>query len=218
MGPFQQPARRSAAAFCQGLRRAASTCSRPTRIPRRWKHTPYTASRSRRRVLRDRLPREGLEGLLGRPLGGWVCGHAGPVLSKPLALPSDHGRRLHENQDVPPASPMPRQPRPEDSVSAPHPRPPDRSVVDRELMPTRHDLHLGGHARPEEARNEREQGTDDGRQDAGSFRRRGEYSRRVARCRSREGSAGLRITSIREPQEPGALPYLLHPGPALFDP
>ena len=90
---------------------------------------------------------------------------AGPVVPKAGALPGEHGRRLHEDQDFPPASPMPRQPRPKDPVTAPHPRPPDRSFVDRELMPKRHDLHLEGHARAEEARDEREQDTDDGRHD-----------------------------------------------------
>jgi len=132
------------------------------------------------RISRGDLPDQCPDFLADRWSARVPPAEAGPVVPKTLTLPGEHGRWLHEDQGFPPASPMPRQPRPEDSVTAPHPRPPDRSFVNRELMPKRHDLHLEGHARAEQARDEREQCTADGHHAAESFRRRGEYPRRAA--------------------------------------
>jgi hypothetical protein len=64
------------------------------------------------------------------------------VVPKTLALTGNDGRQLHEDQYLPPAGPMRRQPQPEDPVTEAHTRPPYRAFMGGELMPERQDLHF----------------------------------------------------------------------------
>ena len=118
-----------------------------------------------------------------RPPAGSGCGD---VSAQRRALPSVG----------PPAGPL----RPGNAIDGAPVRPPERSVIPRQLMPQGEDLPLQGHTRAEGAGGEREPGTDHGRHEAKSFRRQGEYSRRAACRRSWERSTGVLITNNREPQ------------------
>lgn len=87
---------------------------------------------------------------------------AGPVVLKACALLAEQVRRQHENQDFPPVGPALGQARPQDHIAGLHVRPPARSARHRRLMLQGEDLHLEGSPRPEEAGDEREQGTNEG--------------------------------------------------------
>jgi hypothetical protein len=81
---------------------------------------------------------------------------AGPVVAEAGALPGEHGRRLDENQDFPPAGQASGQPGPQKSIAGPYARPSDRPVIERQLVSQRQNLQLEGQAQAEEASGERE--------------------------------------------------------------
>jgi hypothetical protein len=80
------------------------------------------------------------------------------VVPKAGALPGEDGRRLNEDQNLPPAGPASGHPGPQNSIATLYASPSDRPVIERQLVSQRQNLHLEGQARAEDAGDEREPG------------------------------------------------------------
>ena len=93
---------------------------------------------------RRHLANEILDRLVHRRSAGPCTGEASPMVAEPATLPGDDGARLDEDQDVPPASPGPGQPRPEQSIGDLGAGPGRAPLVDGELVAQREDLELEG--------------------------------------------------------------------------
>ena len=95
-----------------------------------------------------------LPDFLGRRRTTWraLATELRPVLFESLALPSNYGIRLHENQRIFPVRPRPRQQTPQNSISRPNLWPSYASLKNTELMAKGQILGLKTSSRLEERR------------------------------------------------------------------
>ena len=80
---------------------------------------------------------------------GWPARFPGarqlpPVFSEPTSSPLDNRTGLNEYQGLLPTTPPPREPGPEKTISRPHPRAFDGSLVDPQLVAQSEDLQVQG--------------------------------------------------------------------------
>jgi hypothetical protein len=71
------------------------------------------------------------------------------MVPEPAALPGDHGARLDEDENVPPASPVPGQPRPEKAIGNLDARSCLAALIHGELVAQCEDLELEDGSRSE---------------------------------------------------------------------
>ncbi len=83
------------------------------------------------------------------------------MVAEPAALPGDHCARLDEDENVPPASPVPGQPRPEKAIGDLDARSRVAALIHGELVAQCEDLELQGGSRSEAGAERGDEGEED---------------------------------------------------------